>query len=176
MKVARSGSLRPDHQVEQVLERGERLAAAADEQAEVIAFDVENGLCHAEAVAGCFGIADRDVGFDAHELEQVVEHLCRHLGVVLDELFPFGRFAFGGGGSFAHRGRCVADAPCADASVGGANAQDAALRFAEDFELDVFAGRIELIQRVLDRFVYRLTACLYACHFDSFSCSAGKAG
>ncbi len=166
-----SAELAADHQVQQVLQRRQRLAAPADQDAEVVALDIEHGLCHAEAVARGLRVADRNVGLDPHQLEQVVEHLRREFGLVLDE---FAFFACGCVRGFAAAlggliGLDVAEQPHEHARLRAANAEDAALALGEDLDVDLVAAGAQLFERVLDGFFDCLTACLDAAHVVSFA-------
>src|SRR4051812_30259150 len=60
-------SLLTNNQVNDILNRGQSLSPAANEDAQVVAFDVQDSFSEANAIAGRLRGARRDLGLDGHE-------------------------------------------------------------------------------------------------------------
>src|ERR1035437_641274 len=70
-----------NNQVHQVLERLQRVATAADEQAEVIATDVDDGTNHSEAVTGRQRLADGELAVDIENAQEIIHNVCGEVDV-----------------------------------------------------------------------------------------------
>ncbi|MCZ7577610.1 MAG: hypothetical protein M5U18_11425 [Dehalococcoidia bacterium] len=64
-----------EEEVDEVLEGDEGIAPAADEEAEVLSLDVDDGEDTPEAIAGSDGLADRDLSVDVEDAKDVVDGL-----------------------------------------------------------------------------------------------------
>jgi hypothetical protein len=67
-----AGEAAADDQVHQVLQRKEGVATTTDEQAEVLAADIDDGADRAKAVARGEGFADGEFAIDFKDAEQVI--------------------------------------------------------------------------------------------------------
>ncbi len=107
-----------DRDVEEVLEGGERFAAAADQETEVVrdgiigiigAVDIEHLCCQAGAVACGLGVAGRDLGVgEAEQREQVAQHAAAEVDLVLGVLGGSGGRIVGSAGNCGGRTGCLA--------------------------------------------------------------------
>jgi len=113
---AHAGVAARDDQVHQVLQRLQRVASPADEQAKVVATDVDDSPDHSEAVARRERLADGELRVDVENAEEVIDDVSGEIDIfgvdIGDDVRLFFAWpALGPGRSRAAFGRAAGSTP-----------------------------------------------------------------